>query len=175
MSVIGWIHTGFGVCALVAGTAVVLRPKGTRRHRLLGRLYVGSMVGLLGTAFMIYRLFEGFGVFHWAAVLGLLTLAAGFGAARLRRSVSGWLEPHYYFMGYSYVGLLAATGAEVATRVPGAAFAWAAGGASVVVTFAGAVVIHSRASHILPRIRRSGRIETASEGEASPETAIHPE
>lgn len=143
--------------ALVTGTAVVLRPKGTRRHRLLGRLYVVSMVGLLGTAFLIYRVFDGFGVFHWLAVLGALTLIGGFGAARLRRSVSGWLEPHYYLMGYSYVGLLAATGAEIAVRVPDAPFAWAAGGASVIVTLVGAYVIHARANEFMLQIRRARR------------------
>lgn len=157
MSTIGWIHTGFGVCALVTGTAVVLRPKGTRRHRLLGRLYVMSMLGLLGTAFLIYRLFDGFGVFHWLAVVSALTLIGGFGAARVRRSVSGWLEPHYYLMGYSYLGLLSATGAEIAVRVPDAAFAWAAGGASVIVTLAGAYVIHSRANELILQTRRARR------------------
>lgn len=115
------------------------------------------MVGLLGTAFLIYRLFDGFGAFHWLAVLGALTLVGGFGAARVRRSVAGWLEPHYYLMGYSYVGLLAATGAEIAVRVPGAPFAWAAGGASVIVTLAGGFVIHSRANELTSEIRRARR------------------
>lgn len=153
MSAVGWIHTGFATCALVTGTIVVFRPKGTRNHRLLGRLYVGSMVGLLGTAFLIYRLFGGFGVFHWLAVLGALTLIGGFVAARLRGSISGWLEPHYYLMGYSYVGLVAATGAEIAVRVPGAGFAWAAGAASVIVTIVGAFVIHTRAESLIREVR----------------------
>lgn len=153
MSPVGWLHLGFAASALASGAAVVFRPKGTRRHRILGRLYVGSMVGLLGTAFLIYRLFDGFGVFHWLAVVGALTLAGGFGAARLRRRVSGWLEPHYYLMGYSYVGLLAAAGAEVAVRVPGTRFAWAAGGASVLLIAAGAGVIHARAERTIGRMR----------------------
>lgn len=163
MSVIGWIHAAFGLCALGTGAAVILRPKGTRRHRKLGRLYVASMIGLLSTAFFIYRLFDGFGVFHWLAVLGTLTLIGGFGAARLRHLVSGWLEPHYYLMGYSYVGLLAATGAEIAVRAPGSSFGWAAGSASIGITIAGAVLIHSRADDLITSMRRT-------RGQSSPET-----
>lgn len=108
MSALGWIHVAFAICALATGGVVALRPKGTRRHRWLGRAYVVSMTGLLATAFSIYRLFDGWGVFHWLAVVGALTLAGGYGAVRLRRRLSGWLELHYHLMGYSYVGLLAA-------------------------------------------------------------------
>jgi hypothetical protein len=44
-------------------------------------------------------------------------------------------------MSYSYLGLLAATAAEIVTRVPGVQFAAGAAWASVAVLGAGAVVI----------------------------------
>lgn len=154
MTTLGWIHLASAICALAVGGVVVARPKGTRSHRWLGRVYVVSMVVLMATAFSIYRLFDGWGVFHWLAVVGALTLAGGYGAVRLRRRLSGWLDLHYHLMGYSYVGLLAAAGAEAAVRIPGAVFGWAAGGTSVVVVAAGAWIIHTRAARVLDRVRR---------------------
>ncbi len=51
-----------------------------------------------------------------AALVSLATVAVGMGAVLRRRP--GWLGRHYSYMAWSYVGLLAATVAEVAVRVP---------------------------------------------------------
>lgn len=165
MSPIGWIHTAFGVAALVAGGIVLVRPKGTARHRLLGWIYVAAMAGLLGTSFLIYRLFGGFGPFHVFAVIGALTLVAGVAAVRRSPRPRGWMARHYHMMGYSYIGLLAATGAEIATRVPGAAFAPAVAVSSVLVLGAGAWVLHRNAGSVLARVAAE-RVRAAAEGPA---------
>jgi uncharacterized membrane protein len=140
MTSVGIVHTALGAAALACGLAVVLRPKGTRWHRAVGWAYVASMAGLCATSFLIYRLFGGFGPFHWAAVAGAATLAAGLVPVRWRRR-GAWRERHAYLMSYSYLGLLAATVAEIVTRVPGVQFAAGAAVASVAVLGAGAVVI----------------------------------
>src|SRR3712207_6703621 len=133
MTGIGWLHTLAALIALGAGAAVLLRRKGTRRHRQLGWLYAGSMLTLNVTALSIYRLTGRFGAFHVAALLSLATLAAGLIPALLPRRTEGWVQPHYYFMSYSYVGLLSAAASEAATRLPRVAFWWAVAAASVVV------------------------------------------
>ena len=167
MNPIGWLHTALGVAALLAGGVVVLRPKGTARHRLLGWIYVAAMAGLLGTSFLIYRLFGGFGPFHVFAVIGALTLVAGVAAVRRSPRPRGWMARHYHMMGYSYIGLLAATGAEIATRVPGAAFGPAVAVSSVLVLGAGAWVLHRNAGRVLPRV-------AAQRGNAGPEGPAGP-
>ena len=141
MTATGIVHTACGVAALACGLGVLLRPKGTGGHRALGWAYAASMGGLLATAFLIYRLFGGFGPFHWAAVAGAATLAGGLAAVRRRRPRKAWRERHAYLMSYSYLGLLAATAAEIVTRVPGVEFAAGAAVASAAVLGAGAVVI----------------------------------
>ncbi len=153
MTVVGAAHTAFAAVALMAGALVVARPKGTRVHRVLGWIYVASMTGLFATAFLIYRLFGGFGPFHWLAVVGATTLAGGLTAVVLRRPRRTWVERHYYLMSYSYLGLLAAAGAEAAVRVPGAQFKFAAGIASVAVIGAGAVVIGRNAGALIQQVR----------------------
>ena len=120
MNLLGWFHTLCALVALASGAVVLLRAKGTRRHRQMGWIYVGSMLAVNVTALMIYRLFGGFGPFHVAALFSLATVIAGIIPAVRRRPHDRWLERHYFFMAYSYVGLLAATAAEIGTRLPGA-------------------------------------------------------
>lgn len=117
MDVIGWTHLYSAFVALAAGTWVVVRPKGTVAHRRVGWLYFASMLTLNVTALMIYRLTRSFGPFHVAALASLATLIIGIIPA-WRKKPANWLDQHYFWMAYSYLGLLAATVAETATRVP---------------------------------------------------------
>ena len=149
MTSIGVLHTCLGAAALACGLAVLLRPKGTGWHRAVGWAYAASMAGLFVTSFLIYRLFGRFGPFHWAAVAGAATLAAGLLPALLRRPRRTWVERHAYMMSYSYLGLLAATGAEIATRLPGVEFTAAALVASLAVLGVGAVVVRRTAGRLL--------------------------
>ena len=116
MGVLVASHIASGVLALALGLIVLLRPKGGRLHRGLGYAYTAAMLVLNGTAFGIYKVFGTFGPFHVLAVICLVSLALGVVAAIRRRS--GWRRRHYNWMSWSYIGLLAATSAEVALRVP---------------------------------------------------------
>ena len=155
MSPLGWLHTMCALLALASGATVLLRAKGTRAHRRMGWVYVGSMVALNVSALMIYRLFGGFGPFHVVALLSLATLIAGVVPAVRKQPRDSWLERHYFFMAYSYLGLLAAAASEVATRMPGAgsAFWWAVVTASVAVIWAGGILIRRRFSTTLAPFR----------------------
>lgn len=153
MNVLGGFHT---VCALVAlgsGAAVLLRRKGTRSHRRLGWIYVGSMLALNGTALMIYRLFGGFGPFHAAAVASLVTVVAGIVPA-YRRKPANWVEHHYAWMTWSYVGLCAAAVSEVATRTPGFRFWWAVMVGTLAVIGIGGMMIRRNQAAVLAPFRR---------------------
>lgn len=151
MNAIGVIHVVASCLALLSGAWVFVARKGTRLHRLLGRLYVGAMVVLNVTALMIYNLFGGFNAFHVAALFSLATVVPGFMVARNRSA--GWLERHYFWMSFSYVGLLSAAASEVATRVPAAPFWWAVMLSSIVVLAVGAWVIFRRAKETLAPFR----------------------
>lgn len=116
MSPIGAVHTVFAFVAIGAGAVVCLLPKGTRWHRTLGHVYATSMAGVIVTALSIYRLTGGFGPFHVAAVIAGVTLAVGLAVVLLRLPRKYWMEAHAYWMGWSYIGLLAAFAAESLTR-----------------------------------------------------------
>jgi len=106
-------HTICGLVALAAGAIVVGARKGTLFHRVTGWIYVGSMALLCGTSFLIYELFKSFGPFHAAAIVSSLSIIGGIAAPLLRsRLGDAWLEAHYKFMLWSYVGLVMATGSH---------------------------------------------------------------
>lgn len=122
------------LAAMFFGTAIIVSRKGTRKHRWMGRSYVSMMLGLNGTALMNYELYGQFGPFHWMVLVSLATVVAGFVPAW--RKTPGWIYRHAYFMAWSYIGLMAAAVAEVASRVPGWSF-----GPSVVISSVVVIVV----------------------------------
>lgn len=142
-SLVSVVHLVAVLVALVAGTLVVYRPKGTRGHRRLGRLYVGSMTVVLLTAFGIYSLFGRFGIIHWGAVASILVLLLGMSAVWRRPRLAGWLHWHYLGMGASVTSLYAALVVESTYRFfPGTYFWWSTLGPAGVVFVAGAILLH---------------------------------
>jgi len=113
---LGAAHVAAAVAALVLGVVVLVEHKGTVTHRLIGCGYVAAMILLNVTALGIYQLTGRFGPFHALALVSLATVVAGVTVVWRRRA--NWLRRHYYFMAWSYVGLLAAACAEAMTRLP---------------------------------------------------------
>lgn len=106
-------HTVCGLVALAAGAIVVGARKGTSFHRIAGWIYVVSMALLCATSFLIYELFKSFGPFHAAAVISSVSIVGGMVAPLFRSRIGeAWLEMHYKFMLWSYVGLVMATGSH---------------------------------------------------------------
>jgi uncharacterized membrane protein len=137
--------------------AIFTIAKGTGLHRVIGYIYVLSMLGLNLTALTIYRLFGGFGPFHVLAIISLITLAAGFIPAFTKRPKQIWLYRHYEWILWSYVGLVAAAASEVLTRVPffdrsTVGFALAVLLASSVIIFIGASTIYRKREKVVSRV-----------------------
>lgn len=156
MGILGLIHVGFGSLALVLGLIIFRMTKGTQLHRCLGYLYVASMLGLNVTALLIYHVFGTFGPFHVLALISLVTVVGGLVPAYFKRPRGKWLRRHYEGICWSYVGLLAATAAEIAVRLPfvqgfGLAFGLATFVASFLVIFAGAFVLYRYRDQVLAR------------------------
>lgn len=113
---LGLVHLGSALLAMASGAAVLMMEKGHTAHRRMGWVYVGSMVVVNGTAFMIYELFGRFGPFHIAALLSGLTVVLGMIPAIRRRPRKRWIGHHATWMTGSYVGLMAAAASETSTR-----------------------------------------------------------
>jgi len=113
----GLIHLIVSVIALATGLFVLITTKGTKIHKQVGYTYSISMILVNLTAFMIYRLFGKFAIFHWFAVVSCLTLFAGMYPVLTKKS-KNYLLMHFKFMYWSVIGLYCALCAEIFTRIP---------------------------------------------------------
>ena len=118
MGALGGFHTACGALALLLGSAIFLRTKGTRTHIWLGKVYLGCMICLNVSALAIYRLTGGFNIFHALAVLNLAIITVAIAHFFRRRGSRKWLWRHYQYMAWSYVGLTAATVNEASCASP---------------------------------------------------------
>ena len=135
----GLIHLISSVVALVSGTLVLIMKKGTKRHKQIGYVYVISMAMLIVTAFMIYRLFSGWGIFHYATIGSLITIGLGMIPVWTKKPTGKWKYHHFSFMYWSVVGLYAAFAAEVLTRIPETPFWGMVGIATMIIMIVGSV------------------------------------
>lgn len=138
------IHLIASLLAVLFGTMVLIMRKGTKKHKKIGYVYVASMTVLLTTSFMTYRLFGGFGIFHYSAILSSLTLIFGIIPVLTRKPESGWLIQHFSFMYWSVIGLYAALASEVLTRIPQTPFFGMVGLATAVILTIGAIFFVSK-------------------------------
>lgn len=70
------IHLVTALAALVFGTTMWLRAKGTRSHKMMGRLFIGMMVATAISAYFIRSL--GDGGFSWIHIFVPITLIGSY-------------------------------------------------------------------------------------------------
>jgi len=150
---LGTSHAALAVASLILGAMVIIQRKGGLRHRLLGYLYAGALLLVNLSALSVYEEASGLGPFHILALVSLATLSGGFIPAFRRWPRDSWLEVHAYFMSWSYVGLVAAGAAQMATKHLGPGVLQVAAPTALTVAL-GAVLIHSRVPRILSGFNR---------------------
>ncbi len=106
------IHTAFALFALVLGIAILSLPKGTSRHRLMGRLWVGAMAVVAIGSFQIRELNPG--GLSWIHGLSAFTIISiAFAIVSIRK---GKRSAHMSAMIGTFIGL---TIAGAFTLAPG--------------------------------------------------------
>jgi uncharacterized membrane protein len=114
----GLIHFVASIFALILGSFILLLSKGTTKHKIIGRLYALTMLVVLITAFMTYRLFGTWGIFHWTAVISSLTLICGLIPILTKRPINNYKSLHFSFMYWSIMGVYGAFVSETLVRMP---------------------------------------------------------
>jgi len=114
----GLIHFISSIIAFVLGTLVLVMDKGTIKHKIIGRLYALTMLIVLITAFITYRLFGTWGIFHWTAVVSSLTILFGLIPILIKRPINNFIVLHFSFMYWSVVGVYGAFVSETLVRMP---------------------------------------------------------
>jgi len=114
----GLIHFIASIFALLLGTLVLVFQKGTLKHKIIGRVYALTMLVVLTTAFMTYKLFGTWGIFHWTAVISSLTLISGLIPILIKRPANNYISLHFSFMYWSIMGVYGAFVSETLVRMP---------------------------------------------------------
>lgn len=160
MDALGAFHLFTAGLALASGASVAVARKGTARHRWTGRVYLAAMLLLNLSALSIYELTGRFNLFHFFAMVSLVTLLAAWLPALLKRGA--WKPWHARFMMWSYAGLLMAAVSEVATRLPiitsWKSFGIAVGVATTIVAVISAIVIERAARPLDPPANNSRKV-----------------
>lgn len=149
-STIGYIHLFFAIVSMITGIIVILNIKGTVFHKRVGYVYVINMLLLNISSFFISN-FNGFSIFHFFAIVSLLTIFAGMYA--VLKKTKSWIYKHYYYMAWSVVGLYCAFWSEVGTRFVNNVqdFWWAVVIATFLTAFIGARIINKNAKKLTNR------------------------
>ena len=103
------IHTTIGLFAILAGFIICYKDKGTRKHRLWGRIYVISLILLGITTFLFRDPRPGIGAYKMFIILSLLFIPAAVYPLVFRKYIKVWVVWHYTFMLYSFLFLLIAS------------------------------------------------------------------
>lgn len=108
------IHVAAVVPAALLGAYLLLRPKGTPRHRLLGKIWLGLMVITALSSFFIHQInmFYGFSPIH---LLSIFVLSGCWGAIVNARNHN--IDAHKRIVRSLYFGGI--VGAGIFTFLPG--------------------------------------------------------
>lgn len=144
---IGWFHFILAVLAMLTGTIVLLNKKGTQFHKRTGYVYVVSMLLMNLSSFFIIN-FDGFSIFHFFAIVSLITIFGGMIPAIKKKK--NWFGYHFYFMSWSVVGLYCAFWSEIGTRFVNnmQQFWWAVILATLITVFIGSKIINREAKKL---------------------------
>lgn len=89
--------------SLIFGAWQLLRQKGTRSHKIIGRVWVACMYAVIATSFGIHTLNGGFTWLHGLSLLTFFTVSMG-----IYTIIKGNVKSHKAFMTGSYFGIVGA-------------------------------------------------------------------
>jgi uncharacterized membrane protein len=116
LTVAGAIHTVLAILGIVVGLIQLLRPKGGPIHRALGYAFVYAMLIADGAAMLVFQFTGKFNILHIGAVVNFACIILAIVPVLRSPRPSNWKIQHYYWISWSYVGLLAATATELVVR-----------------------------------------------------------
>ena len=116
LTLAGAIHTMLAMFGIMVGLAQLLRPKRGPGHRARGYAFVYAMLVADGTAMLVFQFTGRFNILHIGAIANLACIV--FAVIPVLRSPPppNWKNQHYYWISWSYVGLLAAAATELVVR-----------------------------------------------------------
>ncbi|AWN45276.1 hypothetical protein DK419_02170 [Methylobacterium terrae] len=112
----GAIHTGLAAAGIVLGMVQFLTRKHGSRHRAIGYAFIYALLIADCAALLVFQFTGGFNILHCGALTSLACMAAGMWPVLRSSRRPDWREKHYYWISWSYVGLMAAAATELVVR-----------------------------------------------------------
>jgi uncharacterized membrane protein len=142
----GAIHMVLAATGIVVGLIQLLRSKGGSIHRALGYAFVYSMLIADGTVMLLFQFPGRFNILHIGAIANMLCIILAIVPVLRSPRPLNWKYQHYYFMSWSYAGLLSGGATQLVVRTSHLATseqAWMVTAAATgVVTMVGYVLIN---------------------------------
>jgi hypothetical protein len=139
------IHAVLAAASIVVGLIQLLRPKGGSIHRALGYAFVYAMLIADGTVMLLSQFTGRFNILHVGAIANMLCIILAIVPVLRSPRPLNWKYQHYYFICWSYVGLLSGGATQLVVRTSHLATreqVWmVTGAATVVVTVIGYALI----------------------------------
>jgi len=110
---VGGIHAVLALLCIAIGAVQLIRPKRGASHRARGYAFVYAMLVADGGAMLLYRFTGAFNMFHVGALVNLACILAGIAPMLQTPRRLNWKLRHYYFIAWSYVGLMSAATTEL--------------------------------------------------------------
>lgn len=112
------LHITGALSALITGFLAFIYPNGTRRHRLIGKIYLVAWAVLAGAGFALGARDPRISVFEIATAFGVFSTGYAYAMVLLRKRIGrAWLPRHYNWMMSSMAGLLIATANQLLPRL----------------------------------------------------------
>ncbi len=142
----GGIHALLAATSIIVGLIQLLRPKGGSIHRALGYAFVYAMLIADGSAMLLFQFTGRFNMLHVGAIANMLCIILAIVPVLRNPRPLNWKFQHYYFICWSYVGLLSGGATQLAMRTGHLATreqAWmVTAAATAIVTALGYVLIN---------------------------------
>ena len=145
----GAIHSALALLCIAVGLIQLLRPKRGAGHRARGYLYVYAMLVVDGLALLVYHATGKFNILHVGAIANLICIVIAIVPMLFNPRPRIWKYLHYYWIAWSYVGLLSAGATQLAIRL----FPPTNWGQGWAVTFAATVTVSVIGYMIIERNR----------------------
>ncbi len=117
MTLFGILHFVLMLGSLGLGVVIFLIPKGTPRHKRLGRFFVAGMMLSNVVVLGLYKDTNQPGIFHFLAILSLVSLVGAIALVRMPGANTGRRIAHGHVMLWSYGGVVAAGLGQSATAL----------------------------------------------------------
>jgi uncharacterized membrane protein len=117
VSLTGGIHAVLALLCIVIGAVQLVRPKRGAGHRARGYAYVYAMLVVDGLALLVHQATGTFNVLHVGAIANLICLVMAIVPILCNPRPRIWKYLHYYWIAWSYVGLMSAGVTQLVIRL----------------------------------------------------------